>query len=115
MVILNKKYKLKASSLTEVLVATVLILLVFGIATVTLNNVLQSTMKNQQHTIENELTKLMYEYKHQQLKVPSQYEEGNWQFRVAKNNEDTINGILFEAKNVSSKKTITKKCVANEN
>ena len=60
MVILKKIYsvKLKASSLTEVLVATVIILLIFSIAMLTIDNLLFNTVKNSSHTIDNELSEI---------------------------------------------------------
>lgn len=102
--------KVKASSLTEVLVATVIILLVFGIAIATLNNVLQSSVNKNTHSIKTMLTKLEYQYKNNRIKLPFYEEVDNWKIEIQKDKD----AIIFEAENTNSKKKITKKLIAFE-
>ena len=111
MVILKKFFniKLKASSLTEVMVATVIILIVFGIATATLNTVFTQSVKNKSFFITTELDQLQYEYHHQKIKVPLIYEEGEWQISVLEVEENNKRIVLFEGKNNKNGKTITRK------
>ena len=59
-VYLRKNKRVKASSLTEVLVASVLILVVFGIAVVTFDSTLQSTININTQPVETELNELQY-------------------------------------------------------
>ena len=101
--------KLKASSLTEVLVATVIILIIFGIATTTLNNVFAQTAKNKSFFIETALDQLTYEYQHQKLKLPLIYEEEEWQISVIEITENTTRFVQFEAKNERNGRIITRK------
>ena len=106
--------KVKASSLTEVLVATTLILLVFGIAIATLNNILTNFTKYNTQAIETELNELQYQYLHNTIKVPYYTENEAWKISVTKHTENNHSIILFEAINQQSKKTCTKKLIALE-
>jgi len=116
MVILNKFYKIKlqASSLTEVLVASVIILIVFGIAITTLDNVLYNSVKNKNHFIETTLNQLAYEYQHNKITLPYSYEEGDWVFNTIKTIENNMTIVIFEAKNTVTNKKLTKKTVVND-
>ncbi|MFL0094484.1 hypothetical protein [Tenacibaculum maritimum] len=102
--------KIKGASLTEVLIASSLILLVFGIAIATLNNVLQASVAKRKERIEATLYELQYLYKNKKIKLPFYDERGEWDIRIEK--EEDI--ILFEAINRSIKKEITKKIIAFE-
>ena len=103
MVVLKKFFsiKLKASSLTEVLVATVIILIVFGIATATLNTVFTQSVKNKSFFITTELDQLQYEYQYEKLKLPLIYEEGEWQISVLEVKDNNKRIVFFEGKNLS--------------
>lgn len=116
MVVLKKihKVKLKASSLTEVLVATVIILIVFGIAITTLDNVLFNSVKNKKYFIDTELNQLVYEYKHGRIELPYSHEEGDWFFKTIKTSENNMTLILFEAKNTLTNQKVTKKIMVND-
>lgn len=103
--------KIKASSLTEVLVATVIILLIFGIATTTLNNVLQGTVNKNLHLPKTTLTKLEYQYKNGLIKLPFYDEFENWEIQIQKSNDDIV---IFEAENPKTKKKVIKKLLALE-
>lgn len=103
--------KLNASSLTEVLVATVLLLLVFGIAMTTLNNVLYGSITRNTHKIETTLNQLVYQYQHKQIKVPLNMEQGQWQISINKENSSEL---VFKASHNTNKKVIYKKLVNNE-
>lgn len=107
--------KTKASSLTEVLVATTLILLVFAIAIATLNNILTSITKHSTTTIETELNELQYQYLNNNLNFPFYTENDEWQIEATTHTENNHNFILFEATNKLSKKKYSKKIIAIEN
>ncbi|WP_420553523.1 PulJ/GspJ family protein [Tenacibaculum aiptasiae] len=107
--------KVKASSLTEVLVATTLILLIFGIATATLNNILHNITRVNNQAIETELNELQYQYLNGALQVPFYAEDDEWKIEVLKHTENNHSFIIFEATHILSKKKRTKKLVAIEN
>ena len=69
MVRLEKAYKLKikASSITETIVATTIVIIVFAIVTVSLNNVLRNRVVNDTSFIENKINELIY--KNQSIKA----------------------------------------------
>lgn len=106
--------RLKASSLTEVLVATVIILMVFGIATTTLNTIMLTTVKNKRYFITTELNQLVYEYEQGIIKLPYAYQEGEWFINssIVQENKTTI--VLFEAKHKTNNQKITRKTIAND-
>jgi len=106
---LKKSKKVRASSLTEVLVATVLILVVFGIAVVTFDSTLQSTINRNTQPIETELNELQYLYKNGKIKPPFKDAIGNWEITIEKKVLQNETFIFFDAVHKMSKKTITKK------
>ncbi len=109
-----KNKKLVASSLTEVLVATTLILLVFGVATATINNILNSITKTNVQAIETELNELQYLYLNNKIQVPYYTENDEWKIEILKDSENTSNFIIFEATHIKSKKKRSKKLIAIE-
>ena len=52
--------KTKASSLVEVIVATVIIVIIFAIVTLTLNNIIKNTYRAKTDDINNHLNKIVY-------------------------------------------------------
>lgn len=106
--------KVNASSLTEVLVATTLILLVFAIAIATLNNILTSITKHSTTAIETELIELQYQYIHNNIQLPFYTESNEWQIQVMSQIENNHKYVLFEAINKESKKKCIKKIIAIE-
>lgn len=105
----KKNKKVRASSLTEVLVASVLILVVFGIAVVTFDSTLQSTINTNTQPIETELNELQYLYKNGKIKLPFKDAIGNWEITIEKKVLQNETVIFFDAVHKISKKRITKK------
>lgn len=116
MVILKKLLfkKVKASSLTEVLVASVLILVVFGIAVITLDTTLQSSVNKNTQQIETELYELQYLYKYQKITLPYRDDINDWQISIEQIIDQKKSLVLFEAIHKLSKKKIIKKSKAIE-
>ncbi|MCF6347005.1 MAG: hypothetical protein L3J20_01735 [Flavobacteriaceae bacterium] len=113
--------KLKASTLIEVLVASVLIIIVFTIASLTLNNVFKSTIKSNTHSIDTHINKLMYLYQHDIIGVKYQEDFKDWHISFLQQTENNILYVIVEAVQTSlpndktgAKKTITKKII-NDN
>ncbi|QXP72528.1 hypothetical protein H0I31_02170 [Tenacibaculum sp. AHE15PA] len=116
MVVLKKllQQKVKASSLAEVLVASVLILIIFGIAVTALDTTLQSSVNKDTHQVETELYELQYLYKHGKIILPYNDETDDWLISVGKTTEEKQILVLFEATHKLSKKIILKKSKALE-
>jgi len=88
----QKSSKLKASTLIEVLVASVLIITVFTIASLTLNNIFKSTIKSNTHTIDTQLNKLIYLFQHDKIGVKYQEDFKDWHISFS---QQTENNIIF--------------------
>ncbi len=116
MVVLKRYFfkKIAASSLTEVLIATVIIVLIFGIALTSLHNIMQSTINNRIQAIDTELTKLQYLYKNGLLTIPFSDEIDHWNISAQKIKDNTNSYILFEAKNTVTNKHLIKKEITIE-
>ncbi|MHA7832359.1 MAG: hypothetical protein ACX93O_14790 [Flagellimonas sp.] len=74
--------KLKASTLMETLVATVLIVVVFMMASMTLNSLFANTMALNDDEVRQELLYLQYQYEHRRLSLPYYGEIGQWSIEV---------------------------------
>jgi len=106
MVILKK---IKASTLMETLVATVLIVAIFMIASMILNNLFSKTIENNTRSIDAHLNELHYLYLNEKLKIPFYEDFESWDISIENNTET----IVFEALNTKTNKTILKTYIAN--
>jgi predicted PurR-regulated permease PerM len=104
--------KIKASTLMETLVANVLIVVVFMISSMILNNLFSNSIKNNTDDIDVYLNELEYLYKNEKILIPYQEEFKGWQIIIVKNRENQSN-ILFEAFNSNTNKSITKTIYEN--
>jgi len=100
--------KLKGSTLMETLVATVLIVVVFMMSSMILNNLFSSALTSRTHSIEAHLSELHYLYLNDELEMPHVEEFDNWQItaEVFKQNKHAY--ISFEAVNKLSNKEYNK-------
>lgn len=105
MVILKK---IKASTLMETLVATILILVVFMIANTTLNNLFRSTIDGNTRAIDAHLNELQYQYINDKLTLPYTSDFKDWQITVSKVKSQPNTSIEFEAFHRVSKNNILK-------
>jgi len=101
--------KIKASTLVEVITASIIISIVFVIASMTLNNVFASTIKNDINEINNYLHKLEYQYINKQVSIPLNADYKNWAVTISKVEERNVQWIVFEAENAITKKRVEKK------
>lgn len=93
----------------ETITASVIIIIVFAIASLTLNNVFTSTINNDTNQIENHLYKLEYQYVNNKISIPYNVVIENWEIGIAKVEENGSNWIVFEAVNTVTKKTVVKR------
>lgn len=106
MVILKK---LKSATLVEAIVATVLILIVFMVASAIINNLLMNRFNKSTHKIEYRLNELEYKYQNNEIKLPYQESIENWNVLIKKEKINNQEYILIEAKNENIKKQIFKR------
>ena len=96
--------KKKGSSLIETLIASVLIMIVFGISMVTVGNVLERTVKSNTRFIDNELNRLEYLYLNGMIATPDVIEKGDWQIHIEKEKDGNLIYLILRAKNKKSLK-----------
>lgn len=103
--------KLKASTLIETLVASVIIVIIFSIASLTLNTIFKNSIHGNTEAIETHINKLMYLYQHH--KIDSKYHEdfNNWEIDFSQRIDQSMTYILIEATNIKTNKKITKKMI----
>lgn len=109
------KNKLEASSLTEVIVATTILLVVFAIALVTLSNIMLSSVQKDTQALDTQIDKLIYQYRNQQLIIPISYVEDNLLINIEKINQNEIEWINFSITHSITKKKSTKRIIAIQN
>ena len=93
----------------EVIVATTILLTVFAIAIITLNNLLLSSVQKETQSMETQLEKLRYQYTNQQLKIPISYREDEFIIAVQKMNQNNQQFVVFSITNSKTNKSVTKK------
>lgn len=100
---------IKASSLTEVIVATTILMLVFAIAIVTLNNILVSSVQKDTSKQQTQIEQLIYQYKNKQLKIPTSYNQGDFIISIENLEHQEVEFVEFSIKNSKTNKTISKR------
>lgn len=104
-----KNIRLKASTLVETLVASVIIIVIFTIASLTLNNIFSSNIKGNLNNVENHLNKLEYLYHNNKIKYPYQEDFEDWDIQLVSSKENEVSYIFFKATRSNSKKIIYRK------
>lgn len=107
--------RIKASSITETIVATTIISIVFAIAILSLNNILQNVIESDTSVIERKINEFIYKSKYQKVSTPDSFEEGDWIVNLVKEDQNNVPIIEIEAFNRKTKKTLTKSIIYNEN
>lgn len=98
------KKKVKASSLLEVLVATLIIMATLTISIVILNNLMSNAVKNSTKFVDTELQKLHYQYRQNLITFPYTSEENDWLISIEKEKNVKVPAVLFEAIHKTSQK-----------
>lgn len=70
--------KLKAASLVETLTATVIIVIIFMIASMSLNNIFLNTIKSNDTQLRNRLEEISYFLKNEKLELPFYEKSSYW-------------------------------------
>lgn len=91
MVILKK---VRSATLVETMVASVIIVIVFLIASLSLNNIFRGTINSDDSALSNRINELTYFVKNEKVKVPFYEETPLWDIDIEKRGEETVFGIL---------------------
>jgi DNA gyrase/topoisomerase IV subunit B len=96
--------KVQSATLIETIVATVLIVVVFVIASLVLNDFFESSQKNNTRLVDCRINELSYLLLHKKIKVPYNETIDNWEIEI--NYENSLTGyVLIKAS--KEKKVIT--------
>lgn len=96
--------KIKGSTLMETMVATVLIVVVFMLASMILNSLFSNTIKNNTRAIDTYLNEIKYLQVNNRLELPYQDDYKDWSIEAY---ADKQQAIIIEAYNTKTKQTIT--------
>ncbi len=111
MVILKK---IKASSLNEILIATVIIILVFGITMAVLSNLMKGFITNDSHKKEVLIHELIYKYRNKKLKIPYTDQNESLLIAIEEKKIAGVNWIEFSISSKGNTKKLTRKIISNE-
>ena len=81
--------KIKASTLMETMVATVLIVVIFMIASMLLNSIFSNAIKGNKNFVKEYLTELEYKVENQRIEIPFYDDFNDWEIAVVKNKKGT--------------------------
>ncbi|MBW1296908.1 hypothetical protein [Aquimarina litoralis] len=87
MVILKK---IRAATLIETLTASVLIIIVFMIASLSFNNIFSNHLSGDRSAIENRIKELEYQVLHQNIKLPYTEDFDTWEIEITTKNNTHI-------------------------
>ncbi len=92
----------------ETLVATVLVVVIFMISSMVLNNLFSSNIKNNTRAVAAHLNAIKYQYINEKLTIPFYDDLDNWEISVERKKNTVSNQITIEAINRKTGKQITK-------
>ena len=107
--------KIKASSLMETMVATVLIVIIFMVASLVMNSLVVAKSKaGDSQRIREHLKKLEYQYLNQQIETPHAEQWENWEITVLEDERQDVRTIELKALEELSNKQVTSYLIAKE-
>lgn len=98
--------KVKSSTLMETLVATVLIVVIFLMASMVLNTLFAASITQNDSQIRQELLQLQYQYQNKKLTLPYYNEQDNWSIEVSKREWNDKTQVVFYAQEQQSQKEV---------
>jgi len=101
--------KIKASSLMETLVATVLIVVVFMLSSMILNTVFLTSIKKDTQAVRVFLNEVKYRYIQNKIQAPYYESYGTWEVSVEEESEKNTKQVYIEAMNLETQKTVSLK------
>lgn len=106
--------KVKSATLMETVVATVIILAVFFVSSLILNNLAQKLLANKTFVIDNRIEKLHYLYNHKIIELPLVETYGDYKIYISRDSQDDIYYVHYEVVNTKSDDIIIRDFVADE-
>ncbi len=82
--------KIRSATLIETLTASVLIVVVFMVASVILNNIFSGTIQRDTSGIKMRILELNYLMLHDKIRIPYVEDFGRWEIEIVSENKETI-------------------------
>ena len=100
--------KIRSATLIEALVATVLIIIVFVVASLVLNNLLFNTFSRNMQPAETRMSELEYLSQHNQIKLPYREDFKHWSIELDTERINDKVWLISKAVNKNNSNTISK-------
>ena len=100
--------KIPASTLMETLVATVLLIVIFTVASLTVNHLFGNTVTHNTQALHTRFHELEYRHQHRELPLPYAETYLDWDITVSRHMKHNMAYIRLEATNPKTSETITK-------
>ena len=100
--------KIKSATLVEVIVSSVLIVIVFMIASLVLNNLVLNAVSKNTHPIENRLNELEYQIQNGLVQLPYEESYKGWGIAITTEKTDSKKELLILATNEKTHKEISR-------
>ncbi len=97
--------KIRGATLIESLTATVLIVIVFMMASLILNNIFSTTIRKEDNVLKNRLRELEYSYIQEELKLPYKENFETWDIQILLENEKVK--VYYKKEGKESEKELT--------
>lgn len=99
--------RVKASTLMETLVATVLIVVIFMVSSMLMNTMVSDKIKQNTEVAVERLNALEYQFKNNGLALPYYEDFESWEIMVAREKIENTFIVIIEAKNPYTNKVVT--------
>lgn len=100
--------KISGSTLLESLIASVLIVVIFMVSSLILNNVIETKIKKDTSSIDYFVKKIEYQYLNDNIEIPFSQYENNWYIAVTEERSDNKNfkKIIIKAKHTENQNSL---------
>jgi ABC-type dipeptide/oligopeptide/nickel transport system permease component len=106
--------KIKGSTLLETVIATVIILAVFFVSSLIVNNIAKQLLTSNHYEIENRIEQLNYLRSHKAIDLPYEEEYQDYEIYIADFKRENILYTSYNALNKKNNDSIVKYFVTNE-
>jgi len=106
--------KIKGSTLMETMVATVLIVIIFMVASLVMNSLITARAKNDVQAITQHLKKLEYQYTNNQLALPYFEDWNDWEIQGTLKEQQGVKSFEIKATSTVTQKEVTTQTIAQE-
>lgn len=93
--------KIKAASVLEIVIASAIILSLFFISSITINNIFGSVIKSNTMTYDNRLKEIHYLLHHKKIEVPFYENTANWEISASYDDQYIILEALHKKSNTT--------------